>query len=74
MNVTLLLKGNLMSKFITLNNFKSIERQESSDVFFLVRHEIDGNVYRVMPKGFVVHAEPNKMVQFLFGNELELLN
>lgn len=52
---------------------KSIVRQELSDIFFIVTQEDNRKNYRVMPKGFKVHAEPNCPIQFFFGNKLEIL-
>lgn len=55
------------------SSFKSIVRQEFSDVYFLVTQEGDGKVYRVMPRGFQIHSEPNSPVEFYFGNHIETL-
>lgn len=53
--------------------FKSIVRQESSDVFFLVTQEDHRKSYRVMPRGFQIHSEPNSPIKFFFGNHEEEL-
>ena len=66
--------GERMSHSILVNStFKSIVRQHDSDVFFLVTQEDHRKSYRVMPRGFQIHSEPNSPVQFLFGNHVETL-
>ena len=54
------------------STFKSIVKQESTDVFFLVTEEDTGKKYRVLPKGFTIHAEPH-LLKFFFGNKQEIL-
>lgn len=52
---------------------KSIVRQEQTDVFFLVTQTDNRKSYRVMPRGFQIHSEPNSPVQFFFGDHVETL-
>lgn len=52
---------------------KSIVRQEQTDVFFLVTQKDNRKSYRVMPRGFLIHSEPNSPLQFFFGDHIELL-
>jgi hypothetical protein len=50
------------------SSFRSIVKQKSSDVFFLLDESL-GRTYRVLPKGFTVHAEPGHPIQLFFGKK-----
>lgn len=53
------------------SGFRSIVKQKASDVFFLVTEENSVKKYRVLPRGFVIRAEPSRSVQLLLGRHKE---
>ncbi len=50
------------------SSYRSIVKQNSSDVFFLL-DESFGKRYRVLPKGFTVRSEPGHPIKLFFGKK-----
>jgi len=47
------------------HNFKSIVKEETGDVYYLVTQADGKKHYQVLPKHFIIRCDPDRSLQFL---------